>query len=30
VNAVAFAQDGEKLAAALHDGTVRIWLGPHN
>jgi len=28
VNQVAFSPDGQHLAAALHDGTIRIWHAP--
>ncbi len=27
-NHVAFAPDGQTLAAALHDGTIRLWYAP--
>jgi WD40 repeat protein len=30
VNAVAFAPDGHTLAAALHDGSVRLWHAPES
>jgi WD40 repeat protein len=25
---LAFSPDGERLAAALHDGSIRIWIAP--
>jgi len=28
VNQIAFSPNGQMLAAALHDGTIRIWHGP--
>ena len=30
VNQVAYSPDGQMLAAALHDGTIRIWYAPMN
>jgi len=30
VSGVAFSADGQTLAAALHDGGVRVWHGPRD
>jgi len=30
VNGLAFSPDGQSLAAALHNGSVRIWRAPRD